>query len=83
LPAGRYRLGLRPVADLAAELWGLNLSTGMVSKLHRRTAEALELPWLQLALYVRTRNVNIDEMSWREGQRRAYRWAAVTPLVAL
>jgi transposase len=83
LLAGRYRLGLRPVVDLAAELWGLSLSTGLVSKLRVRTAEALELPWLQLALYVRTRNVNIDETAWREGKKPAYLWAAVTPLAAL
>src|SRR5947208_7117047 len=79
LLAGRYRLGLRPLVDLAADLWGLNLSTGMVSKLRGRTAEALELPWVQVALYVRTRNVNIDETTWREGKKGAYWWAAVTP----
>jgi transposase len=83
LLAGRYRLGLRPLVDLAADLWGLNLSTGMVSKLRVRTAEALELPWVQVALYVRTRNVNIDETTWREGKKGAYLWAAVTPWAAL
>jgi transposase len=83
LLAGRYRLGLRPVVDLAADLWGLDLSPGMVSKLRGRTAEALELPWIQLALYVRSQNVNIDETPWREGKTRAYLWAAVTPLAAL
>lgn len=83
LLAGRYRLGLRPLVDLAADLWGLNLSAGLVSKLRKRTAEALELPWVQVALYVRTRNVNIDETTWREGKKGAYLWAAVTPWAAL
>jgi transposase len=83
LLAGRYRLGLRPVVDLAADLWGLHLSTGMVSKLRGCTAQALELPWVQVALYVRTRNVNIDETPWRESKQGAYLWAAVTPLAAL
>lgn len=83
LLAGQYRLGLRPVVALAADLWGLNLSTGMVSKLRGHTAEALELPWVQVALYVRTQNVNIDETTWREGKKPAYLWAAVTPLAAL
>jgi transposase len=32
LLAGRYRLGLRPVVALAADLWGLDISTGMVSR---------------------------------------------------
>jgi transposase len=83
LLAGRYRLGLRPVAGLAADLWGLDISTGMVSKLRQRTAEALLLPWVQVALYVRRQNVNIDETTWREGNKPAYLWAAVTPLAAL
>jgi transposase len=83
LLAGQYRLGLRPVVDLAADLWGLHLSTGMVSKLRGQTAEALELPWVQLALYVRSQNVNIDETTWRESKKRAYLWAAVTPWAAV
>lgn len=83
LLAGRYRLGLRPVMELASDLWGLNISTGMVSNLRQRTAEALLLPWVQVALYVGKHNVNIDETPWREGKKRAYLWAAVTPLAAL
>ena len=68
LLAGRYRQGLRPVVELAAELWGLDISTGMVSKLRRRTAEALLLPWFDLRDYVRKQHVNIDETTWREAQ---------------
>ncbi len=83
LLAGRYRLGLRPVVALAADLWGLGISTGMVSKLRQRTAEALLVPWAQVALYVPTQNVNIDETPWREGKRPAYLWAAVAPQAVL
>jgi transposase len=83
LLAGQYRLGVRPVVSLASDLWNLDISTGMVSKLHRHTAEALLLPWVDVALYVRTQNVNIDETTWREGKKPAYVWAAVTPLAVL
>jgi transposase len=83
LLAGRYRLGLRPVAELALDLWGLDISTGMVSKLRGRTADALFLPYVMLALYVRTQNVNIDETTWREARRPVYLWGVTTPLVAL
>jgi transposase len=38
---------------------------------------------LQVALYVRRQNVNIDETPWREGKNPAYLWAAVTPWAAL
>jgi transposase len=80
LLAGQYRLGLRPIVALAADLWSLDISAGMVSKLRRNTAEVLQVPWVQVALYVRTQNVNIDETHWREAKKRAYLWAAVTPL---
>jgi transposase len=83
LLAGQYRLGVRPVVSLAADLWGLDISTGMVSKLRRRTAEALHVPWVEVALYVRKHNVNVDETHWREGKKPAYLWAAVTALAAL
>jgi transposase len=83
LLAGQYRLGLRPVVALADDLWGLDISTGMVSKLRQRTAEALLVPWVQVALYVRTGNVNIDETRWREGKKPAYLWSVVTPVASL
>jgi transposase len=83
LLAGRYRQGLRPVVDLAHDLWGLDISTGMVSKLRGRTASALLVPWLAAALYVRTQNVNIDETTWRENKKRVYLWGVATPLAAL
>jgi transposase len=83
LLAGRYRLGLRPVAGLATDLWGLAISTGMISKLRQGTAEALHVPWVEVALYVCTQNVNIDETCWRENKKPAYLWAVVTPLAAL
>jgi transposase len=79
LLAGRYRLGLRPLVTLAQDLWGLALSPGMVSKLRRHTAEALHVSWVEVALCVRTQNVNIDETPWREGKRRAYLWGVVAP----
>jgi transposase len=69
--------------EVAADLLGLRLSPGMVSKLRQRTAEALLRPWLQAALYVRTQNTHIDETPWREGKKRVYLWSVVTPLVAL
>jgi transposase len=83
LLAGQYRLGLRPVAALAADLWNLDISTGMVSNLRQRTAEALLPPYAQVALYVQSQNVNIDETHWREAKKRAYLWAVVTPFATL
>jgi transposase len=83
LLAGSYRLGVRPVVSLASDLWGLDISTGLVSKLQRHTAEALWLPWVDAAVHLRTQNVNIDETTCRENKEPAYLWAVVTPSVAL
>jgi transposase len=83
LLAGQYRMGLRPVVQLAADLWGLNISAGMVGKLRQRTAEALWLPWVDVAAYVRTQNVNIDETPWREAKKGAYLWGVATPRAVL
>jgi transposase len=83
LLAGQYRLGLRPVAALAADLWGLDISPAMVGKMRQRTAEALFQPWVHVALYVQDQNVNIDETHWREAKKRVYLWGVVSRLAVL
>src|SRR3954469_7229266 len=79
--AGGYRLGKRPIRQLAHDLFGLSISTGMVAKLERATAEALEQPMAELEGYVRTQHANVDETSWREAMHKAWLWVVVTPLV--
>ena len=71
--AGAYRLGKRPIRQLAHDLFGLSISTGMVAKLERATAEALQQPMAELEAHVRSQHANVDETSWREArQRRGY-----------
>ncbi len=79
--AGGYRLGKRPIRQLAHDLFGLSISTGMVAKLERSTAEALQRPMAELQEYVRTQHANVDETSWREAMHKAWLWVVVTPLV--
>jgi transposase len=81
--AGGYRLGKRPTRQLAQDLFGLSISTGMVAKLERATADALQQPMAELEEYVRTQHANVDETSWREAGQKAWRWVVVTPLVTL
>lgn len=79
--AGAYRLSKRQVQQVAADLFGLSISTGMISKLERRSAAVLEAPYHELAIAVHHAEVtNIDETSWRERLRKAWLWAVVTPL---
>jgi transposase len=82
--AGAYRLSKRQIQQLAADLFGLSISTGMISKLERQSAAALEAPYNELAASVHQAEVvNIDETSWREHRRKAWLWVTVTQLATV
>ena len=63
LLAGAYRLGKRPVQSLAADLFGLNISTGMVCKLERATSESLETSVEEQRKYVQNQDAGANETS--------------------
>ena len=50
--AGAYRLSKRQIQQLVSDLFTLSISTGMVSKLERQSAVALEAPYNELATSV-------------------------------
>lgn len=78
--AGAYRLSKRQIQQVVADLFALSISTGMISKLERQSATALEAPYNELAVAVHHAKVtNIDETSWRERLRKVWLWATVTP----
>jgi transposase len=77
--AGAYRLSKRQIPQLASDLFGLSISTGMISKLERQSAAALAAPYQELADSVHQAEVvNIDETGWRENRRKAWLWVTVT-----
>jgi len=79
--AGAYRLSKRQIRQLAADVFTLSISTGMISKLERQSAAVLEAPYNELAVAVHHAKVaNIDETSWRERFKKVWLWATVTPL---
>jgi transposase len=79
--AGAYRLSKRQIQQLVSDLFALSISTGMVAKLERQSACALEAPYNELATSVHGSEViNIDETSWRENRLKAWLWATVTNL---
>ncbi len=82
--SGAYRLSKRQTQQLSADLFGLAISTGMISKLERRSAEILEAPYNELAVSVHSaKAVNIDETSWREDRKKAWLWATVTQIATV
>jgi len=79
--AGVYRLSKRQIQQVAADLFTLSISTGMIPKLERRSAAVLEAPYNELAMAVHQAELaNIDETSWRENRLKVWLWATVTPL---
>jgi transposase len=79
--AGAYRLSKRQIRQLVDDLFGLTISTGMISKLERQSAAALEATYNQLATAVHDAKVtNIDETSWRQDRLKFWLWATVTRL---
>jgi hypothetical protein len=64
--AGACRLSKRQIQQMAGDLFGKSISTGMISGLDRRSARAPEAPCNELAAAVRTAEViDADETSWR------------------
>lgn len=81
---GTYRLSKREVVRVMAELFGVTVGLGMVSKLERKMSEALLAPVRGALEYVRSQlSVGMDETGWTEAKQRAWLWAAVTPLVTV
>jgi transposase len=77
--SGAYRLSKRNIEALAKDFFGVSISLGSVSNLEQATSEALEQPFEEARLRVKSsRRAHADETSWREGKTRAWLWTAVT-----
>jgi transposase len=63
---------------LTGELFGISISTGMISKLERQSARALEAPYNELAGAVHT-----DGTSWREDRDKAWLWTTVAGVITV
>jgi transposase len=82
--AGAYRLSKRQIQQMAGDLFGLSISTGMISELERRSAEALEGTYNELAAAVHSAGViHADETSWRQERRKTWLWVAVTAVMTV
>src|SRR5262245_34568565 len=73
--AGSYRLAKRPIQQLASDLFGLDISLGMIPKLERRAAEVLGPVVAEVAAaIVGAPSAHIDETSWSEANEKAWLW---------
>jgi transposase len=82
--AGAYRLSKRQIQQVSSDLFGLSISTGMISKLEQQSARALEAPYQELATAVHQAAViHVDETGWRENRKKAWLWATVTAMTTV
>ena len=80
----RNRVSRRGICELAADLFGIMLSTGAVDTICQRAAAALERPCEQLQAWVLGQDaIHVDETGWRTaGDSRAL-WTAATERASL
>ncbi len=71
-------LSERQIQQLARDLFGLSISTGMISTLERQSADASDAPYNELATAVHlAAAIHADETSWRGDRHKSWLWAAV------
>jgi transposase len=82
--SARNRISRRDMAELAGDLFGLELSTGAVDAVCQRASQTLAGPHERLtAAVLGAPALNVDETGWRTaGEGRAL-WTATTPGAAI
>jgi transposase len=84
LCTGAYRLAKRTTQQAMDEVFGVPMSVGTISQLERVTTAALAAPVEEARTYVQAQAVaHLDETSWRQGDKRAWLWVAVTSWVTV
>jgi transposase len=84
LCTGAYRLSKRTTQQAMAEVFGVPMSVGTISPLEQATTEAIAAPVEAARTYVHAQAVaHLDETSWRQGDKQAWLWVAVTSWVTV
>ena len=84
LYTGAYRLSKRMTQQMMKEVFGVPMSVGTIDPLEQATTEAVAAPVEAARTYVHAQEVaHLDETRWRQGDRRAWLWVAVTSLVTV
>ncbi len=79
LLSGVYRVSRRNVQKWMVDAFGVELSLGVISKIEGRLADVLNEPYEAALRAVRVAPVvHSDETGWREANRKAWLWTAVT-----
>jgi transposase len=81
---GKLRLSKRAAREALQDLFDVRVSTGSIASAEQAVSQALAAPVEAARDFVQAQpNINADETGWREGRKRAWLWAAVTPWVSV
>ena len=84
LYTGSYRLSKRTTQQMMDEVFGVPMSVGTISPLEQATTAAVAVPVEEARSYVHEQAVaSLDETRWRQGDKRAWLWVAVTSWVTV
>jgi transposase len=84
LCTGAYRLSKRMTSQVMDDLFGVPMSVGTIRQSEQATTQVLAPPVEDARACVEAQAVaHLDETSWRQGDKRAWLWVAVTSLVTV
>ena len=84
LCTGAYRVSKRTTQQAMEEVFGVPMSVGTISHLEQATTAAVAAPVEEARTYVHEQAVaHLDETSWRQGDKHAWLWVAVTSWVTV
>src|SRR3989441_7547162 len=84
LCTGAYRLSKRMTGQAMDDVFGVPMSVGTVSQSEKATTQVLDPPVEGARAWGEAQEVaHLDETSWRQGDKRAWLWVAVTSLVTV
>jgi transposase len=84
LCTGAYRLSKRTTGQVMDDLCGVPMRVGTISQSEQATTEVVAAPVEEARAYVQEQAVaHLDETCWRQGDKRAWLWVAVTSLVTV
>ncbi len=79
-----YHLSTRQIEELRSDFFRVDLGLGTVSAREPAARTALEEPVASVHAAIQAPPVaNVDETSWREGNRKGWLWVGVTPVATM
>lgn len=82
--SGKFRLSKRNIEEMLTDLLGTEICLGTVSNVEDRVSGAIEKPVEDAREFVQKQDVvNMDETGWKEENKKAWLWTAVTSSVAV